>query len=216
MRRATTAAWGLALLAGCTYYPGAYRPDYFNPAAARPEEKLEGRALVRMADADVAYVYSGRPASMVGRATELALPLGVVVREAAMRAFGARFAGGAVVTSDTAACEGYRAIVTPKVNAFRYEYGAGVFFFHPDAELALSIQVVVLDERGALAFEKTYDSGVVRVKGRLPFVVPAQEVNEATHRTAQDLMQRAASDLAEHLGGRWETAPAAARAATGT
>lgn len=196
MTRTAMAVGALALLASCTHV-GRYEPKHFASWRIAQDKKLEGRALVLTTAKDDAYVWSGRPTGWVGSATTLTLPFGVLAREAAKRVFGDLFLGGADASNDAAHLEGYRAVVSPRITAFRYKYRAWSIL-NQSGEFALSVHVALLDARGAVAFEKTYESERLEVAGR-PHVAPAEGVSQAAHVAAQALMLQAARDVREQL-----------------
>jgi hypothetical protein len=195
MTRTAMALGALVLLAGCTHV-GRYEPEHFATWRIAQDKKLEGRALVLTTAKDDAYVWSGRPTGVVGSAMTLTLPLGVLAREAAKRVFGDLFLGGADASSDATHLEGYRAVVSPRITEFRHSYPWSSIFTQ-SGELALSVHVALLDARGAVAFEKTYESGF-EVAGR-PGVAAGEAISQAAHVAAQALMLRAATDVREQL-----------------
>lgn len=199
MTKPTMAMCALALLASCTH-AGQFAPTNFAPWRIARDERLEGRALVLTTEKDDAYVWSGRPTGLVGSAMTLTLPLGVIAREAAKRVFGDLFLGGADVSNDAPRLEAYRAVVSPRITAFSYRY-RWPSIFDNSAEFALSLHVALLDARGAVAFEQTYESDRVEVPGRYG-VLPAEAITQAAHVAAQALMLQAAADIRERLAAQ--------------
>jgi len=181
---------------GALTHTGAYDPSAFAPWRIAQEWKLEGRALILTAANDDAFVYSGRPRGFVGSATTLRLPLGVIVREAAVRVFGDLFLGGAKVSNDASRLEGCRAVITPRFVAFSHQYGWSTNRFE------LSVRVALLDAGGQVAFEKSYDSGQLEVPAGVYRASPARPIDRAAHVAIQQLMLQAAADVRTHLEGR--------------
>ncbi len=204
MTRTVIAVGALALLASCTHV-GTFEPKHFASWQIAENKKLDGRALVLTTVQDDAYVWSGRPTGVVGSATTLTLPLGVLGREAAKRVFGDLFLGGADASNDAAHLDGYRAVVFPRITAFSYKYGWSSIFTQ-GGEFALSMHVALLDARGGVAFERTYASGRLEVASR-PQVAPAEAISQAAHVAAQALMLQAAADIASHLATQAASAP---------
>ncbi len=196
MTRAALAAGAMALLASCTHV-GTFDPKHFQPWQIAEDKKLEGRALVLTAAEADGYVYSGRPASFVGSANTLTLPLGLLVREAAKRVFGELFLGGADASNDASHLEGYRAVVSPRLVGFTYQYGWSALY-SPSGQFALSIRVALLNASGAVVFEKIYESGLLEATGSAQVDAP-EAISRGAHVAAQTLMLQAAADLRERL-----------------
>jgi hypothetical protein len=208
MRMATVAA-ALCALAGCAHR-GALNPTYFPRQGFAEEQRVDGRALVITAPADDAFVYEGRPESFTGSATTLALPLGVITREAAAIAFGDLFRGGADRTNAVAGLESYRVVIAPRATRFSYAYNAlRNLGFAVTPEVTVTLTVHLVDAQGKPTWERSYDSGTFRGDTYFMTGTPGETVNQAAHRAIYDLVLRAAADVAAELRARPQAPPAA-------
>jgi hypothetical protein len=204
MARTTLAGAALLLLAGCVTM-GRYDPEYFAAWPISPEMKLEGRALIRTAPEEDAFVYSGRPVTFTGSAITLRLPLGVATREAAVRVFGDLFRGGAAASSDGGETAGYRVVISPRVTGFRHACRWSLF---APRVFTVSVAVAVQDGEGHDVLARTYDSGEVAVDNVAVRKREAEAVSRTVQMALQALMLRAAADVKAALEGA--PAPAAA------
>lgn len=186
-----TAAAALALCAACTT-TGRYDPKYFAPLPIASDKKVDGRALIEMSGEDEAFVFSGRPTTIVGSAGTLVLPLGQITREAALNVFGALFTGGAeAATAVPPAQGGHAVIVSPRVERFSYSYGIGEF------RPVLAISVAALDPEGrTLLDRRTYESAG---SAAVPTEQPVEFLSRTTQLAVQSLMLRAATDVRARL-----------------
>jgi hypothetical protein len=190
IKMATVAA-ALATCAACTT-TGRYDPKYFAPLPIASDKVLAGRALIQMTAEDEAYVFSGRPTTVVGSAGTLVLPLGQMTREAALNVFGAVFRGGSeAATAVPPARKGFAVIVSPRVERFSYAYGFG------ELRPALAISVAVLDPEGrTLLDRRTYESTGSAAVSREQ---PVESISRTMQLLVQSLMLRAATDARARL-----------------
>jgi hypothetical protein len=203
MKQTVIAASALALASACAF-EGRYDKRYFRATGIAEEERLDGRALVLTSSDDDEYVYSARPTGFAGSGTTLTLPLGVVVREAALKVFGDLFRGGADALTDRTGLEGYRAVVSPRLAGFSHVYG------WTTASVVVSVRVSLLDAKGNVLREKTYSdefesegAGALRASGSDAGSVMSRMAQVAV----QTLMLRAAADVKAFLEAPHGRAP---------
>jgi hypothetical protein len=189
----------LLALAACTTTTG-YRPEYIAAARLPTTVHSDGRVLIVTRAADDAYVYTGHPTSFSGRATSLTLPLGTIVREAAVAAFTETFPGGVDVGGAISEPARYVVIVAPRLVDFRYafdqlrHYGLAAT---PTAEVSAEIRV--LDARGATRWHRSYSSGLREGPPSVLTAPPGEEINKLAHRALYELFRRAALDVVHEV-----------------
>src|SRR5512137_581299 len=177
-----------------------YNASYL-AAARRPATMMsDGKALVVTTPPDDAYVYTGNPTSFTGSATTLTIPLGSIVRETAVAAFTDTFKGGADLAGQVTDPSRYAVIVAPKLVSYSYEYNqlknVG-FAITPTA--VVSVDVRVLDAKGATRWQRTYASGPVEGPAYMLNTAPEEEVSKVTHKALYDMFSKAAGDVAREV-----------------
>jgi hypothetical protein len=182
------------LLSGCSAV-ATYKSEYVSPTPASEDEKVTGRVLIYMPDADQTYVYKDHPTSFTGGANTLSLPFGLMTREISLMVFGDIFTKGATIASQLPT-DSYMAIVQPNVTNFKYGYpqlkNLG-FAITPEA--SMSVQVKLLDAAGAVKLEKTYDSGNREGKSYMLSTKPEERVSQLAHQELYDMLRQAAADI---------------------
>lgn len=202
MLRFLTVIAAAAILAGCAY-TATYNPAHFNVQRLADDQKLEGRALILTDSQDDAYTFTGKPTSFTGGGTTLAIPLGLITREAANLAFADLFREGADKSNDRSAVARYAAVVSPKVKSFTYEYNQLKnlgFAITPTVVVAVSVSL--LDEQGKSFWDKTYESGNFEGDTYMISGSPGEDVGKAAHRAIYGLMLKAAGDTREQVKAR--------------
>ena len=187
------------LLTGCSYSLG-YNPAYL-AAARRPANiQAEGNALIYTTPQEDLYAYSGSPTTLTGSATTAAVPLGIIVREAARAAFADTFRGGAEVRNTLDRARDFRVIIEPRPIQYSYQYNQlRNLGFAITPSVDLQIDVRVLDASGGALWQRSYKSGEVTGSTYLINLKPEQEINKVTHKAAYDLMVKAAADIAREV-----------------
>jgi len=187
----------LLLLSGCAFNAG-YNPSYLPANAARLG--LNGKSLVVISEVDAQWQFSGKPTSFTGGGTTLALPMGEITKQVALKVFGAAFTGGADFRHDAAGAEGYRLIVKPKVNKFSYAYNQLKnlgFAITPIVDLELHVELLAPD--GARLLSKTYGTGPTEGSTYAISGQPAEKINQILHLHLFKLMTDAAHDAQQVL-----------------
>lgn len=197
--RMLAGALAASALVGCAT-TGSYNASYL-AAARRPATiQTDGRVLIVTTPQDDAYVYTGNPTSFTGRATTLTLPLGAIVREAAVAGFADTFKSGADVATTVKDPARYVVIVAPRLASFSYEYNqlknAG-FAITPTA--VVNVDVRVLDAGGTTRWQRSYASGPVEGSSYMLNTSPGEEISKVAHKALYDMFAKAAADVVREV-----------------
>lgn len=192
-------ALAVALLGACAH-TGSYDPASMAAARRPATVTAPGKALVYTTAADDAKVFSGNPTSFTGSATTLTLPLGVIAKEAARAAFADHFTGGADLTDELRALDGYVVRVQPRVTDFSYEYNQlKNLGFAITPTVRTTVEVTVLDDAGAVRWKRSYPSGDVEDAAYMIETAPGARVAKLAHRALYEVMSRAADDIVREV-----------------
>jgi hypothetical protein len=197
--RVMAAAMAALAFAGCAM-TSTYNAGYL-AAARRPAAAMaEGKVLVLTTPQDDAYVYTGNPTSFTGGGTTLTLPLGAIVKEAALAAFADTFRGGVDAAPQVANTSQYTVIVAPRLVSYSYEYNqlknVG-FAITPTA--VVNIDVRVVDAAGALRWQRSYASGPVEGPAYFLNTSPQEEISKVTHKALYDMFSKAAGEVVREV-----------------
>lgn len=197
--RFLAAAVAVLTLAGCAY-SSSYNPAYLAAARRPAAVQADGKVLIVTTPQDDGYVFSGSPTSFTGGGTKLTLPVGSIVRESAVAAFADTFRGGVEVAADVRDATRYVVIVAPRLVAYSYEYNqiknVG-FAITPTA--VVSVDVRLLDDKGATRWQRNYASGPVEGTAYMLNTSPQEEISKVTHKALYDVFARAAGEVREVL-----------------
>jgi hypothetical protein len=197
--RVVAAAVAALWFAGCAM-TSSYNQGYLSAARRPAAVQADGKVLVITTAQDDGYTYTGNPTSFTGSATTLTMPLGSIVKETAVAAFADTFKGGADASREAKDPARYVVIVAPKLVSFSYEYNqlknAG-FAITPTA--VVTVDVRVLDEKGATLWQRSYASGPVEGPAYMLNTSPQEEVSKVTHKALYDLFSKAAGDVAREV-----------------
>lgn len=200
--RVVAAALAALWLAGCAM-TSSYNPGYLAAARRPATVQADGKVLVITTAQDDGYTYTGNPTSFTGSATTLTMPLGSIVKETAVAAFADTFKGGADAGPEVKDPARYVVIVAPKLISFSYEYNqlknVG-FAITPTA--VVSVDVRVLDEKGATRWQRSYASGPVEGPAYMLNTSPQEEVSKVTHKALYEMFSKAAGDVAREVVAR--------------
>jgi hypothetical protein len=180
------------LVTGCAFNVG-FNPAYL-PGEAQTLE-IPGKGLVVIDATDDNWISSEHPTSFTGSATTLAIPIGTISREVAMRVFGAAFKEGADFRNVAGDTSGYQLVVMPKVTKFTYAYNSLQnlgFAITPQVDIGMHVTLTAPD--GHLLLDKVYASGLVNGNTYVMSGQPAEMVNKLVHITLFNLMTSAAKD----------------------
>lgn len=182
----------VAVLTGCFTLKGVYDPGKFPEIPFDPAKRIDGCAIVRTTPEQDAYAWRGGPTGIAGSAGKLEVPLGLIAREGAARAFGGLFRGGAAGAPDGADARACRAVVTPRPTDFAFTVHLRSF------EFKMSVWVEARSGAGDVLLSKQYDSGPHRIDAS-GLDTSATVVAAGAHPVMQALMLRAAADLRGEL-----------------
>lgn len=190
----------VALFAGCAHTgPGSSAP--LEPPAVPEERRVDGRVLVQFDPDGDRYLASPYPGPLPDRATLVALAVGDVARDEAVRAFGAFFRGGADARTIEAPSRGYRAVVLPRAwnqtTAYQELRREG---FRPRVAVSLQVSVSLLDAEGRPLWRRAYDSGTLEGPGYFPRGAGGERLGPAARGAIARLLQRAAEETAAEAG----------------
>lgn len=193
--RTLTLALAVGIFAGCAW-TGAYNPSYLAAARRPATATVDGRVLVVTSAQDDAYSFTGAPTSFSGGGTKLTMPLGAIVREAAIAAFADTFKGGAEAAATITNGERYALIVEPRLLSYSYEYNqlknVG-FAITPTA--VVSVDVRVVDAAGVTRWQRQYAPGPVEGPAYILNTSPQDEISKVTHKALYDVFAKAAADI---------------------
>jgi hypothetical protein len=186
----------ISLLSGCSHV-AIYNPSYLTDSIPVEHSQAgKGRVLILTDASADAYKFVGNPTSFTGGGTTLALPLGIMTREIALRVFGEVYKDGHDRSNTVPAGSDYAAIITPRVTHFEYAYNqlknAG-FAVTPQVRMTLTVKLI--DSGGGVLLDKSYDSGLVDGKTYLMTGEPAEKINRTAHMVLYDLMLKASNDV---------------------
>jgi len=184
------------VLAGCAM-TSSFNQGYLAAARRPVAVQADGRALIVTTPEDDAYVYTGHPTSFTGGATTLSMPLGSIVKEAAMAAFADTFKGGAEAAGAVMDGDRYAVIVAPRLTSFSYEYNQLKnlgFALTPTASAV--VEVRTLDPKGETRWQRNYSSGPVEGPAYMVNTAPQEEISKVAHKALYDLFAAAAADIA--------------------
>jgi len=198
-------------LSGCATEPqkGSFNPALFPSQAT--EASFDGQVAVLADPSSLAHEVLGERLADAG---PVYVPIGRVVHEASLKAFGEAFKGGAR-SIDRIGGESATPMPIVTVRVVNYVYRDRLQYFIPlltfgviekwQLDVQLVVEVRLLAEDGAMLWSGTFDSGVEICKPLVdsPIPVPLESHTEGllrqTHETAYRLMQRAARDAGEWL-----------------
>lgn len=140
------------------------------------------------------------------------VPIGRIVQEASLAAFGAAFRGGARAV-DAIASSPSSPMVTVALRVKHYAYRDRMLYFIPLGPLSMSrtqldaqleVALGLLEADGTIVWSATYDSGIQvwePPRGALgaPLETRLEGLARLTHEIAYRLMQQAARDVGEWL-----------------
>lgn len=194
--------WVLAAavwLAGCAPV-AVYNPAQVPPVSFDESERVDGRVLVYTDRTEDETPFVGPPTSFTGSATKLSIPLALIAREIAHTTFGKMFRGGADKANAPPAPGAYRVVLRPRVRQFTYAYNQlKNLGFAITPQVTLTLEMQVFDDQGRVAWERSYDSGLVEMPAYLMSGDPGGEIGKGVHKALGDLMVKAARDVRERL-----------------
>jgi hypothetical protein len=174
----------------------------FFPAPPADLPRIAGGAAVAMPAKEEARLITLAPqSSMGGEGLPTAVPVALIVKEAAIAAFGHVLSEGA--TSESAAAfAGADFVVEPTVRDFSFRYGSpeGGQPFTPFVRLA--VQVIARDASGAVRLDRLYETQDYESREQaLSAGLIDRQMTRILHIIAFEMMTEAARDLAAATDG---------------
>jgi hypothetical protein len=199
---------GTLFLCGCAASM-AYRADDVPDRPIAASDRVMGRVLIYTTRTDDERLITAGSTSFTGAGLKLTTPVGIMVREIALKVFSKAASDGADESDNFANASRYAIVIRPQIENF--EYG----FPHPKKlgieitpEVSMTLRITLLDATGRVMLEKDYDSGVVSGDRHVVSGKVVERTNKLAHEVMYDLMRRAAADV--HLYQKTQAAAAAA------
>ena len=185
----------------------AYRPEDVPDTPIPYPDRITGKILIYTTRTDDDRSITAGSTSLTGAGLKLTVPVGLMVREIALKVFSKAASAGADESDDFTTASRYSIALRPQIENF--EYG----FPHPKGvevkpEVRMTLRISLLDATGRVLLEKDYDSGVVSGSRHLISGKLVERTDKLTHEVMFDLMQRAAADV--HLYEQTQARAAAA------
>lgn len=202
----------LAALAGCgTMIEARFDPALF-PRQATAEPAFDGRVAVLTDLASLQMTVLGERLRDLPMA-QVQVPIGRIVHEASLAAFGAAFRGGAQWVDRIGSEPAAQPLPTVALRVAQYVYRDRLQYFIPlgplsiersQLDLQLVVELRLLDASGTILWSGSYDSGIeIYAPPTFSFSEPREKRADGlvrlTHETAYRLMQQAARDVGEWL-----------------
>ncbi len=201
--------WASALfLCGCAASM-AYRADDVPDEPIAASDRVSGRVLIYTSETDDDRLITAGSTSFAGSGLKLTTPVGIMVREIALKVFSRAASGGADESHDLAGAGRYAIVVRPQIENFEYGFPDSKHLgLDVKPQVRLTLRITLLDETGRVLLEKDYDSGAVSGTRHLILNKVVDRTDKLTHQAIYDLMRRAAADVHSYQ----TTEAAAARA----
>lgn len=195
LTRMLVASVALVSVTGCATSI-AYRADYVPETNIAADERIDGRILVYTSQADDERLVTAGATSFTASGSKLTTPIGMMVREIALKVFAAAAAEGAAHSHDLAGAAAYSAVVRPEGMDFKYGFPQlKNLGFAITPEVDVSLRLSVLDAEGKVLLEKEYASGVVEGKSYMMSGKPYERISQLAHQTIHALLLQAVGDV---------------------
>ncbi len=173
----------------------AYRADDVPDKPIADSDRVMGRVLIYTTRTDDDRLITAGATSFTGAGLKLTAPVGIMVREIALKVFSKVASDGAEETDDFANASRYTIVLRPQIENFEYGFPHPKLGIEITPEVRMTLRITLLDADGRVMLEKDYDSGVVSgsrhvVSGKL-----VERTNKLAHEVMYDLMRRAAADV---------------------
>jgi hypothetical protein len=182
------------LLGGCAEST-AYRADEVPDTPLAANERVQGRVLIYTSWTDDDRVITAGPTTVMGAGMTLTTPVGVMVREIALKVFSRAAAGGADESHDFANQRRYSIVLRPQIENFEYGFPYHKIGVKVAPDVRVLLRITLLDDTGNTILEKDYDSGNRTGDRKLINRALVEQTNALAHRVIYELMRRAAADV---------------------
>ncbi len=173
----------------------AYRADDVPDEPVAVGDRVTGRVLIYTTRTDDDRLITTGDTSFTGVGLKLTTPVGIMVREIALKVFSKVASDGADERDDFVNASRYAIVLRPQIENFEYSFAHPKFGIEITPEVRVTLRITLLDATGRVMLEKDYDSGLVSgsrhvISGKL-----AERTNKLAHEALYDLMRRAAVDV---------------------
>ena len=188
------AAFAALLLCGCAASM-AYRADYVPEEPIADSDRVTGRVLIYTTRTDDDRLITAGDTSFTGAGVKLTTPVGIMVREIALKVFSKVASDGADESDDFTNPGRYTIVLRPQIANFEYGFAHPKLGIEITPQVRVTLRITLLDGTGRVMLEKDYDSGVVSGSRHMISGKLVERTNKLAHEAMYDLMRRAAADV---------------------
>ena len=175
-----------------------YDPRYLDQQEVIVSRRLNGKCVISTTNTDDDYVFYGPPASALGSAFKLKIPLGLITKNAAIHVF--ESVCTEVEATDNLNGVNYDVAIYPRPIGFEYSYDDTRWLgLAITPQVVIDLKVTAFDSKREVIFERVYSSGIVN--GKIIYIPMTgwENVNAATHETVSRLLSTAAEEIVSVL-----------------
>ena len=184
-------------LCGCATSIG-YRADDVPDEPVSEGDHVMGRVLIYTTKTDDDRLITAGATSVTGTGLKLTTPVGVMVREIALRVFSKVATDGADASDNFVNAGRYTVVIRPQIENFEYGFQTPKLGIEITPEVRVILRINLLDATGSVMLEKDYDSGVVSGSRHMVSRKVVERTNKLAHRVIYDLMRHAAADVRDY------------------
>jgi hypothetical protein len=173
----------------------AYHADDVPDKPVADHDRVMGRVLIYTTQTDDDRLITAGATSVTGTGLKLTTPVGVMVREIALKVFSKVASDGADASHDFANAGRYTIVLRPQIENFEYGFPRPKLGIEITPEVRVILRINLLDATGSVMLEKDYDSGVVSGSRHIVSSKTVERTNKLAHEAMYDLMRRAAADV---------------------
>ena len=172
----------------------AYRADDVPDEPISDRDRVTGRVMIYTTRTDDDRLITAGSTSFTGAGLKLTTPVGIMVREIALRVFSRAATAGADESDDFTNARQYAIVLRPQIENFEYGFPHPKLGVEVTPEVRMTLRITLLDATGRVLLEKDYDSGVVSGSRHIISGKLVERTNKLAHEVMYDLMLRAAAD----------------------
>ena len=173
----------------------AYRPGDVPDRPIADSDRVRGRVLIYTTQSDDDRLITAGATSLTGTGLKLTTPVGIMVREIALKVFSQVASDGADESHDFVNAGRYTIVIRPHVENFEYGFPRPKLGIEVTPQVRVTLRINLLDGTGSVMLEKDYDSGVVSGSPHVISKKLVERTNRLAHEVMYDLMRRAAADV---------------------
>tara|TARA_Y200000002_G_scaffold293864_1_gene248142 strand:- start:64 stop:678 length:615 start_codon:yes stop_codon:yes gene_type:complete len=189
----------LLVTSSCTTPNIMYQPDYvpYSSFIAKSSQ-IDGKVVVVMSEAQENYIITKNPSSFSGSALSGTFNIGKMLKEITLSSYAVMFKDGSEFSNTY--MDNYMVSITPTVTYFDYKFdqkkGLG---FTVTPQVAIKLNLEMIDENGNKSFSKEYSSGIVSGKSYAVSGQPFEEINKVLHKVIFDVVEMTKIDLLREI-----------------